>query len=88
MARQKRYYACSRLNVKLMGVSHPSFPFKETYLTQIFQITIETNKAVVNLLDLFSELNCEAEGGQSSCIAFKSLSSEVVTVLAAKNSRK
>lgn len=56
--------------------------------TATHKITIETNKPVVNLLDLFSELNCEAEGGQNSCIAFKCVSGEIVTVLAAKNSQK
>ena len=52
------------------------------------QITIETNKPAVNLLDLFSEMNCESEGGQNGCVAFKCVSGEVITVLAAKNSRE
>ncbi|XP_063687264.1 protein PTHB1-like isoform X3 [Bolinopsis microptera] len=56
--------------------------------TAAHKITIETNKPAVNLLELFSEMNCEAEGGQNGCVAFKCASGEIVTLLAAKNSQK
>eukprot|EP00116_Pleurobrachia_bachei_P010932 sb/3471194/ len=52
----------------------------------VLQITIETNKAPVNLVELFGEVNCEAQGGQPACIGLSFYSGETVTVLAAKNS--
>ena len=42
----------------------------------------------MNLVELFGEVNCEAQGGQPACIGLSFYSGETITVLAAKNSRE
>ena len=52
------------------------------------QITIDTNKEIISLVELFEGMKCEDSGGMANCVALQSHSGEVVTILAAKNSRE